>query len=372
MNKFDKYHAISIDNSTLKSLKYNFEKSLLSKLEQFKESQIQVLVPDIILIEIKKHLLIDTINARPKIEEFKGVIEANYFPQLNSALELIKGFSLDEIELLVDDRIKKFIDKTNAIVIESSKYLNVDSLMHLYKYTLIPFENNEKKKREFPDAIALLSLKGYAEENGFKILTVSGDKGWGTYCIDSYELDVRTKLSEAIEILVLQNNQDKFFKNFENSSFDKIFIDALKDSLDQKISYEIGEQYLEVDADSHLSVRDGEVQSISFFSAYYDFIELVEINKDINEFSIKLRGRISFEVQASFNFFVWDSIDREEICLSERVVGNEFEEDFEALINCKFDIKSIDNLKDIEIFVEEFSLDNNEINFGYIEPFDED
>lgn len=55
MNKFDKYHAITIDNSTLKSLQYNFEKSLLNKLEQFKDTEIQVLVPDIILIEIKKH-----------------------------------------------------------------------------------------------------------------------------------------------------------------------------------------------------------------------------------------------------------------------------------------------------------------------------
>lgn len=172
MNKFEKYHAISIDNSTLKSIKYNFEKSLLNKLEQFKESEIQVLVPDIILIEINKHLLQDTINARPKIEEFKGIIEANYFPQLNSALDAVKGFSSDEIGLLVKDRIQKFLDRTNAVIIESSEYLNVDDLIDLYKNTQIPFENNEKKKREFPDAIALLSLEGYAEKNDFKILTV--------------------------------------------------------------------------------------------------------------------------------------------------------------------------------------------------------
>lgn len=287
-------------------------------------------------------------------------------------MEVVKRFSLDEIEQLVEERIKSFLDNTNAVIIESSKYLNVESLIELYKNTQIPFENTEKKKREFPDAIALLSLEGYAEENDFKILTISGDKGWGEYCNHSSDLDVRTKLSEAIEIMVLQNNHDNFFKNFEDSSFDKVFIDALKSSLDQKISYEIGELYLDVDAESHLSVRDGELESISFISAYYESIELVEIIKDINQFSLKLRGSVSFEVRASFNFFVWDSIDKEEICLSGRVVHDDFEEGFEALIRCQFDIKKLTNLEEIEIFVEDFSLENNQVNFGYIEAFDED
>lgn len=372
MNKFEKYHAISIDNSTLKSLKYNFEKSLLNKLEQFKESEIQVLVPDIILIEINKHLLQDTINARPKIEEFKGIIEANYFPQLNSALDAVKGFSSDEIGLLVKDRIQKFLDRTNAVIIESSEYLNVDDLIDLYKNTQIPFENNEKKKREFPDAIALLSLEGYAEKNDFKILTVWGDKGWGTYCTNSSELDVRTKLSEAIEILVLQNNHDNFFKNFEDGSFDKVFINALRDSLDEKISYEIGEEYLEVDADSHLSVSDGEVEGISFISADYDQLELVEISKNFCEFSIKLRGVVRFSVNASFSFSVWDSIDKEDVYLSHKSFSNEFTEDFEALVNCDFDPTTLQDFLNIEINIEDFSLGNNSIDFGYVEAFDED
>lgn len=139
MKKFSKYNAISIDNSTLKSLKYNFEKSLLNKLEQFKDTGVELLVPDIILIEIKKHLLQDTINAKPKIEEFKTIIEANFFPELNSALEVMRNLKTDEIAELVDSRIQSFLQATGAKILNSSEYLHVNSLIDLYKNTQLPF-----------------------------------------------------------------------------------------------------------------------------------------------------------------------------------------------------------------------------------------
>lgn len=371
MKKFSKYNAISIDNSTLKSLKYNFEKSLLNKLEQFKGTGVELLVPDIILIEIKKHLLQDTINAKPKIEEFKTTIEANFFPELNSALEVMRNLKTDEIAELVDSRIQIFLQATGAKILNSSEYLHVDSLIDLYKNTQLPFENTEKKKREFPDAIALLVLEGYAETHEKNILTVSGDKGWGKYCSQSNELDVRTKLSEAIEILVLQNNQDKFFEQFEDNGFDIVFLNALNQKLDGKISVILEQEYIHAEADSHLSTCDNEVENLSFISADYQSIELIEINHEINEFSIKLRGSIDFEVEASFSFSVWDSIDKEEINLSSRMVSGKFEKDFEAIVICDFEPEKLKDLDNIEISIEDFSLDNDIVNFGYIEAFDE-
>lgn len=40
-----------------------------------------------------------------------------------------------------------------------------------------PFEPNEGKKAEFPDAIALLELEGYGEQKRRYVLAVSRDGG---------------------------------------------------------------------------------------------------------------------------------------------------------------------------------------------------
>lgn len=169
----------------------------------------------------------------------------------------------------------------------------------------------------------------------------------------------------------MQNNQDKFFEQFEDNGFDIVFLNALNQKLDGKISVILEQEYIHAEADSHLSTCDNEVENLSFISADYQSIELIEINHEINEFSIKLRGSINFEVEASFSFSVWDSIDKEEINLSSRMVSGEFEKDFEAIVICDFEPEKLKDLDNIEISIENFSLDNDIVDFGYIEAFDE-
>jgi hypothetical protein len=59
----------------------------------------------------------------------------------------------------------------------------MDTVVDMYFKLKAPFE--EKKRAEFPDAIALVSLERWAELNKLKILVVSYDSGWEEYCASS-------------------------------------------------------------------------------------------------------------------------------------------------------------------------------------------
>ena len=61
-----------------------------------------------------------------------------------------------------------------------------------------PFEEPDKKKHEFPDAIALLSLEEWAEVNKTRILAVSCDRGWAAFAAESEWIVVDSDLASAL------------------------------------------------------------------------------------------------------------------------------------------------------------------------------
>jgi hypothetical protein len=73
----------------------------------------------------------------------------------------------------------KFIAQTNTTVVP---YINVslEYVMTAYFDTIAPFQTG-KKKREFPDAVALFSLDKWAEENNRRIAAISCDNDWLTF-----------------------------------------------------------------------------------------------------------------------------------------------------------------------------------------------
>ncbi|HEM7146119.1 TPA: DUF4935 domain-containing protein [Providencia stuartii] len=55
--KNSKYNALCIDTSIFIKNGLTLDKGLLRRLEQFKDSNIELVIPDIIIEELKKHLL---------------------------------------------------------------------------------------------------------------------------------------------------------------------------------------------------------------------------------------------------------------------------------------------------------------------------
>jgi hypothetical protein len=200
----ENFGAISIDNNVLKATGYNFDRGLLKELEQFKTSSVKVIQTDVIHNEAIKHMGIEITKAKNLISD--ALRSAGN--QLKIDAEKIKAVELllsieGEVSEIADKRLINYYDKIGAEVIESSKYIDVKKLMEMYFETQAPFELKEKKKNEFPDAIALLSLENWAEENSLNVLAVSNDKGWINYCETSKRITTVSDLSVAFHYRTL-------------------------------------------------------------------------------------------------------------------------------------------------------------------------
>ena len=142
------YEAILVDTSIFDRYGLRLEKGLLGKLSQFKESDIDYLLPDVIKGEIKSHLEKKVKSSRASLEKALNDAEDHLFfdgSKLNSA----KSTLIDsrEIEDIVANRIDNFIANTGAIVLECGNYISITNLLDNYFQNDPPFAETGNKKR---------------------------------------------------------------------------------------------------------------------------------------------------------------------------------------------------------------------------------
>ena len=164
------FGAISIDNATLKGEGYKFYEGLLAQMRQFKESPVQVVQTDIVHNEAIKHIGQEVSKTRSAINQTLRSANKQLKIKSESIDKARELLSIDgEDHEVADGRLKKYYENIGANVIDSSEYVNLALLMEMYFETDAPFETGKDKKNEFPDAIALLSLEGWAEANDINV-----------------------------------------------------------------------------------------------------------------------------------------------------------------------------------------------------------
>lgn len=193
------FGSITIDNATYKGEGYRFYEGLLAQMRQFKESPVKVLQTDIVHNEAINHIGQEISKTRSSIEQ--ALRSAN--KQLKIKSEVIENaralLSVDGSEAeIAEARLEKYYEFIGAEKIDSGRYADLSRLMEMYFATEAPFESGKDKKNEFPDAIALLALEGWAEENEINIIAVSQDKGWKNFSEGSDRITLVSSLAEAL------------------------------------------------------------------------------------------------------------------------------------------------------------------------------
>lgn len=173
---------------------------LLAQMKQFKKSPVQVLQTDVVHNEAIKHIGQEISKTRSSIEQ--ALRSANKQLKVKTediesakALLSVEGSEYEIAEL----RLEKYYEFIGAERINSHEYVDLSELMAMYFSTQAPFETGNDKKNEFPDAIALLALEGWAEENDINVIAVSQDKGWKAYSEKSNRINLVSSLAEALE-----------------------------------------------------------------------------------------------------------------------------------------------------------------------------
>jgi hypothetical protein len=173
------YGAITIDTSIFDEKGLNLESGILKTLEQFNGKPSHLLFSEIVLREVHGHLKKKAREARSSL--VKAIRESKV--SLSATDENAEAALRDLVPIADDsdiakDRVMVFVKNTGAKIVPAAGRVELGEVVKKYFDAEPPFEVTGKKKNEFPDAIALMSLESWAEEKKTKVLAVAKDNDW--------------------------------------------------------------------------------------------------------------------------------------------------------------------------------------------------
>jgi hypothetical protein len=324
-----KYDSITVDAETVERSGFHFDAGLLAQLKQFVNGPTDVVISIVVASEILKHLIERTRLA-------KDAIEAAHKKAVDFGLKKHNDFVFAEpapdVRAVAKSRLEKFFREIGAQILPVDD-VPMRDVFQKYFTAAPPFAASGKKKNEFPDAVALLSVEVWANKNNKSVLAVSGDKDWAEYAENSERIDVVSDLSDALAVLQEHAEEageivQKLLADMEAKRCEEMrtqFLGRLADAVSD-YSYSV---YAEVD--SAYETEGGEIQL-----AMLDYTILGDdesyIFKVVRAGPKEIVARVDLEVkvraEASFSLSIYDSIDKDYVGMGS--ADAEKEETFEA------------------------------------------
>ncbi|WP_283710537.1 PIN domain-containing protein [Pseudoalteromonas prydzensis] len=363
----EEYGAILVDTSIFDAHGLKLEKGLLGKLRQFKDSDIDYLLPDVIKGEVKSHLEKKVKSARASLEKALNDAGDHLFfegSELNDAKSIL--IDSNEIEGIAESRVDKFIANSGALVLECGDYVSVSELLQQYFKNEPPLAETGKKKNEFPDAIVLLATEAWAQKNDIRVLAVARDGDWKNYCENSDNIDYTEDFADALS---------KFNKATAPFSFLSLLIEKLEEEDDdaadfiEKIHNGVANYFdgftPDQEADSfHYWEPDGCHGRLNDFELADKNFKIVDHAEDY--IVLEVSANITVEVEGEFSLSQYDSIDRDHVYIGGVTVTVEEEFTSEILVTVYGDLTG--PLSDLD--VEDIEVVNpiTSVDFGTLEP----
>ncbi|MXS96167.1 PIN domain-containing protein [Serratia marcescens] len=364
------FGAITLDNSTLKGEGYKFNEGLLAQMSQFKKSPVSVIQTDIVHNEAIKHIGMEITKTRSAVEQ--ALRSANKqlkirTDDINKARELL---SIEGSEKeIAEKQLEKYYQLIGAEKVDSDKYSDLSALMEMYFSTEAPFETGKDKKYEFPDAIALLSIEGWAEENDVNVVAVSQDKGWKDFSLNSRRITVVPTLAEALEKFQPHRKVADIIAHIREDSLLEDDNHVLNE-IESAIIASIDGSDIIVEASSSMYYDWSDV-SASYLSHKLDvndegLVKIRVVRIDDESIVLKVGATVEVEVEVSFDFSVKDSIDRDYVYIGGNICTTTESYHTDILLNLTGDFSQ--DFDDIDVSDIEVLETIQHADLGEVEP----
>lgn len=192
MNHFN----VLLDTNIFMAAKYNFAGGSLRNLKKYCENEtVTLFTNDIICREVHSH-----------IDEDVGLMARQAKNAIKNNGELVNAISRETYAMIettlmgASDALHAQFDTYIAgATLLPNEGLSIEVLFGDYFGKRAPFEGNEKKKWEFPDAAVIMSIKRYLEENcDASLHVVTDDNGWHNALEGIRGVSVYKNLSELL------------------------------------------------------------------------------------------------------------------------------------------------------------------------------
>ena len=370
------FGAITLDTSVFDGQGLRLESGLLKQLEQFQDSSTRLILSEVVKEETLSHLTKKAKDAQKEIEKSLKQAKDHWKVEVQD-LEDIKNLIFDrrEAQEIASERFSQFVELTSLEIVEAQNHIMVGDLLQKYFKAKPPFSEIGKKKNEFPDAIALMCLEAWANKNQTKIIVVTFDNDWKNFCEGSESLIAIDDFAGALGLFQLQDADD--ICKYLSERYEKGELDNLRENIANALEYQ-------------MSLLDFSPEAYSNFIYEHDFTEVIvngfefklfeppnlifrPVNFDDNISVVESKLSVDVNIECSFSFSVYDSVDKDEVPLGSSSANIQTNLDVDILVSFIGDLDKIGaevEVDDVEIEITTPDV----IDFGEIEPdwMDED
>lgn len=364
------YGAFSLDTDVIERNAFRFSQGNLKEMSQFKNSPVRVIQTEIVHQECLAHYSKQLSTANQEIQSAMRTARIHLHVDDESIDRAKKALSLSEsAPLVAEKRLATFYDAIGAEVLPCSHQNILSRLVPMYFGGSPPFEKTGDKKHEFPDALALLSLEAWANENDTNVLVVSHDKGWSKYASTSPRITVVDKLGEALERFQPHTKVQEIIakiKEDELLDHDNHVVDSIRD----EIASQIGATLPWVDADSSFIIEeqyaDAEYAGHDFERSEDGTVHINVVRISGTEVVIEVEAIVDISINAEFSFSARDPIDKDYLSVGSNSYKLKHEVSTDVVVTLTGDFsKGIDHIQASEVDASEPEID---IHLGAIEP----
>ncbi|WP_430535670.1 PIN domain-containing protein [Listeria rocourtiae] len=326
-----------IDTNYFVAQKFNTEKIILKNFKEMIDDKLGTfLFNDILIGEYKSHLdaFVDYTSAK-----FKNYLKDK--KTLNTEIPMFEEEGLkgkvaeyeNQFLLPFKQKFDTYLNDINGIDI-SIEQINLKVIVDKYFNSISPFEANDKKKSEFPDAIIVESIINWmsCQKNFDKakdeLYIVTKDEGL-TKALHNPYIHVVEDLKECLLSLLDPELESKIEENISSDEFEIFLEKLLFENMDGHL--------IEGDLNFMLDSFDAEAMQYSILDLFVKDYDLLTVHKEENE--IKLIIEIT-DVTANLN--VDYSITDIDSGFYDKETGQIFgEEHFDRSIEIEADLKII-------------------------------
>ena len=359
--------AITLDTSVFEQKQNGLEYGLLRQMEQFNDSITTVVFSDVVLREVESHIRKAASESQTAMKAALKIVGNSWqVPKETRDATYEAFFSQSSPEEVAQKRVHEFVTRTGAETVVAGETVDVHELVDRYFTPKPPFSDKEAKKSEFPDALALMSLERWANDNGETVLVVVRDGDWEAYCDTSERLVAINDLQEALTLFQPQTVDHLCRKLVDQIRSDDPL--GFVDAIEQAIYFNLESQFdFLPDADSSFHFEwDWPEVSLEFIGIHgfddEDFqLEAVTFTDD--KLVVALKVDVHADIDCSFDFSTYDSIDKDYVPMGSGASSTSIDLEVDVLVTIVGPMPECEEIEEVEIMKRSVDVD-----FGYIEP----
>lgn len=341
---------VTIDSNIFDANKYDFavDGTLHHLISYVEKNKIKIILSNIVVREISKHIQNNAFNIATLVNNLRKEVKKNYpdnFIENLGMWQILEKADRNTLAQKAVIELDSFLNKLDVEILDSHA-VNVEEIFNDYFEFNPPFENNDKKRKEFPDAFIAAQIKARFS-NGENVAIVSADKGLKKACGDFSNYLFFDSLGELYDKLNKQEDE------YHNSI---IYINKLSDVICEIIRNNILDNDC-VDVAGMSYDKDGIPEG-------YDYCETMV--EDVSDLSVKIHTideitennifatlicSADIEVNCYYDDYdnaAWDSESKSYVFLETKII-----KEFHA---AKFAIRVEINMNSEEVSVSKFMV----------------